>query len=49
MVFDDEVEEMGGFLGGGFIELLTVETLIDAFEVAVEAIVSHFAKEVASF
>ena len=47
MIFDDEVEEVGGFFGGSFVEIFAVETLIDGGEAAVEAVVSHFAKEVA--
>ncbi len=48
VVFDDEVEEVGGFFGKGGVNIMAVETLENCAEGAVEIIPTRRAKEVAS-
>ena len=47
MVFDDKIEEVGGFFGDGGVEFGAIEALIDGAQATFEAVVSAFAEEVA--
>lgn len=49
VVFDDEVEEVRGFFGDGFIEVFTFEALVDRGERGVETAAAGFAEELAGF
>ncbi len=44
MIFDDEIEEIGGFLGEGGVEVLAGETLVDGTEDGFETVAAEAAE-----